>query len=208
MVHEENGTVICVEKCLVTSIIEYAETLLKDLPEIYGVTHMRTTVRFAENIETTEAVNRDLCVISAALHDVGLIEGCDFEHETVDDNHGVRSAVIARTYLNKSGGMEDEAIDIVCTSMAQHCFPGTQTTIYAKILWDCDKLNMFKDTMVDRYLHHWQQMGMTRENAVKRIERAREYYRETFFTEYAQNMAQRYRVGCARKTVNHNQHDK
>jgi HD superfamily phosphodiesterase len=181
-------------------IIDYAVTILKFLPKAYGIDHMEKTLEFAGKVGASEQVDRHLCLVSAALHDIGLAVKCDFEHETIDDNHGVCSAEIAGKYLRGIGMKKDE-IDIVCRSVSEHCFPEIQTTIYGRILWDCDKLNLFDDKMEKIYLRYWIEKGMTEENAEERIGRAREYYKKTFYTEYARNTAYEYLEKKAMRTI-------
>ena len=112
----------------------------------------------------------------------------DFEHETIGNNHGTRSAELAGDFLKTISLSEEKILD-VCEAIATHCYPGIQKTTQAKILWDADKLNMFSEAMLPEYQKYWMKQGLLESALLTRVQSYQSFYRNKFHTDTAKEIA-------------------
>ncbi len=173
---------------IIKNIIEYAKKELKDNDKVHGFKHAETTARFAGIISTEERANVKLCLISAWLHDISLKEKRGWIKETIENNHGIESAGISKSFLISLGLTQSE-VNEICDAMSCHCFPNIQTTLTSKILWDSDKLNMFSKEMENDYLTDWAIKFRDMNEAKEQMKKEREYYLKYFNTTTAKEIA-------------------
>lgn len=178
------------ENMLLKRVEDFAHQHLLNLHPAIGIAHMETTVAFAREIARTEKADLKICSIAAMLHDIGLSMNVDIESETPESNHGITSTTLARPFLSGLPLSKGEVAEI-CTAVSSHCFPGTQQTIPARILWDADKLNVFSHRMYQIYRDYWEKKGLSKKEACSQIKRAQTYYKETFYTTRAREIAEK-----------------
>jgi len=162
---------------------------LKELPDVSGVKHMNITLNYSKLITEQEGASIVLSSLCSILHDIGMQTETNFSIETIDDNHGIEGARIAKNYLEKQN-VPAKDICIICTAIERHCFPEIQESIYDRILWDADKLNLFSEDMYNIYLDYFKkQKKITKMEAKTWIKNAQMFYSETFYTNTAKTIA-------------------
>jgi len=167
-------------------IICFAEDKLKDFDNIHGIKHMATVAKHAEILAEREKANKKLCIIAAYLHDIGRSK--KWVKETIDNNHGIKSAKIAEKFL-LSNSLKEFEVKEICQAISSHCFPEIQSTPTSKILWDADKLCHFSREMEKDYFDYWLVKFGDRDKAVKKMQGEREFYIKYFNTKTAKEIA-------------------
>jgi len=175
---------------IIAKVIKYAKEELKDKDRIHGFKHARTTAKFAEIIAKEEFANIKLCIISAWLHDIACKGKRSCIKETIEDNHGIDSAIKSKMFL-LSLGLTQSEINEICIAISGHCFPNIQKSITSKILWDSDKLNLFSKEVEKVYLSNWTIKLGNLNQAKKQIKKEKEYYLKYFNTRTAKDIARK-----------------
>ena len=173
---------------MIEKLIIAADKYLCQVEASFGVPHMLVTLDLIQFIAKNENFNIFRASASAILHDIGLYNNKHMENDTVDNNHGIDSSRLAAKILQDYGFSKIE-IDDISTAIASHCFPGYQKTPLAKLLWDADKLNVFIPEMQTVYLGSMGKKGLSKELAIQKIEQAKNYYFDNFYTQNARNIA-------------------
>jgi uncharacterized protein len=169
---------------MIEKIKLFAEDCLKDKGIMHGIKHAESTAAIARQLAIKENLDAELCEIAGLLHDIGRRD-TDYE-ETPEDNHGIIGSEKARVFLLTL--LPQDRVDIICKAISEHCFPDIQTTEISKILWDADKINLFKKENFSAYLQFWQSKGLTEEQAKEKIEKEKQFYGKTFYTDAAKRI--------------------
>lgn len=102
----------------------------------YRWEHTLRVARWAQQLAVEEKADIEKCVVSALLHDVSHFVSEDYR------KHGVKSAEIARDFLQKEGFPKAFTED-VAYAVKSHVGEHHPQTVEAKILQDADTLDRF-----------------------------------------------------------------
>ncbi|MBN2094620.1 MAG: HD domain-containing protein [Candidatus Aenigmarchaeota archaeon] len=171
---------------IVDKVIEFASKHYQKSDGIHGISHAKTTAKFAEVLAKAEGANVENCVMAAWLHDIARKK--EWVVETPEENHGVWAARLSRPFL-ESLGLSGADIGEICTALSEHCLPGKQTTLASKILWDSDKLNHFDKEREKEYLKYLAKEQGTPEKARQTEEKIRAGYIKHFQTKTARELS-------------------
>jgi len=167
-------------------VIKFAKEKYAESDSVHGISHAKTTAKFAKILAESEGANVRNCIIAAWLHDIARKK--EWVTETREENHGTWAAKAAKPFL-ESIGMDKKDIEEICTAISEHCLPGRQTTLASKILWDADKLNHFDKGREKEYLEYLTKTLGSPEKARQEEEKIRASYIEHFQTETAKKIA-------------------
>jgi len=102
----------------------------------YRWEHTLRVANWAQQLAVEEKADVEKCVIAALLHDVSHFVSEDYR------KHGIKSAEIARDFLQKEGFPRDFIKD-VAYAVKSHVGEHHPRTVEAKILQDADTLDRF-----------------------------------------------------------------
>jgi len=113
--------------------------------DLKRIEHARKVLMYAERIlEDNPQADRNVVVISAILHDIGIKEA-ERKYGSADGQLQEKEGpAVAKEILQKLG-VKKEVIDEVCQITASHHSPGKVNTLNFKIIWDADWLVNLKD---------------------------------------------------------------
>jgi len=113
--------------------------------DLKRIEHARKVLMYAEKIlEDNPQADRNVVVISAILHDIGIKEA-ERKYGSADGQLQEKEGpAVAKEILQKLG-VKKEVIDEVCQIIASHHSPGEVNTLNFKIIWDADWLVNLKD---------------------------------------------------------------
>jgi len=113
--------------------------------DLKRIEHARKVLMYAEKIlEENPQADRNVVVISAILHDIGIKEA-ERKYGSADGQLQEKEGpAVAKEILQKLG-VKKEVIDEVCQIIASHHSPGEVNTLNFKIIWDADWLVNLKD---------------------------------------------------------------
>ena len=144
------------------------------LEHSYRVANIAKTIAQAEDMDVTHAV------IAGLLHDIAYCE----EMPTREDrqNHGRRSAAIARPFLERLG-LPPEAINAICYGIAIHVDDEAdfawERTAFSETVGDADNIDRFDAYRIYETLqyHHFSDMRLEekKEKVASTIERLNRY---------------------------------
>jgi uncharacterized protein len=120
--------------------IEQARAWYTQADPVHDFDHILRVHRLAERIGQAEGANMEILLAAVLLHDAAdAAPDADSDRPT----HHLASAEFAREVLAHEGWPEDR-IDAVLHCIRAHRFRGTESpqTLEAKILFDCDKLDV------------------------------------------------------------------
>jgi uncharacterized protein len=120
--------------------IEQARTYYAAADPVHDFNHVLRVLALAERVGRVEGADLDILRAAALLHDA---QGAHPNDETGRAEHHRASAEIAREVLQAEGWPEDR-IEAVLHCIRAHRFRGGEPpqTLEAKILFDCDKLDV------------------------------------------------------------------
>lgn len=125
------------------------EIVLDRMEQCFGsdakrIEHARRVAGFADELLKKESGRREVVIIAALLHDIGIHE-CERKYRSTDGQLQEKEGVpIARKIL-VGCNVEDEIIDEVCRIIGSHHSPGEVETDEFKIMWDADWLVNLND---------------------------------------------------------------
>ena len=132
---------------LVNRTREYAETLLRALPEdlvYHNLGHTQQVVEAAELIGKQTGLSQEElenAMIAAWLHDIGYIQK--------RQQHEVAGVDMARPFLEELG-MSEERIRVITDSVLATQLPQTPHTRVAEVVCDADMYHLSSDRFFDR----------------------------------------------------------
>lgn len=120
--------------------LEEARAWYVDADPVHDFDHILRVYRLAERIGAAEGADMEILLAAVLLHDTAdAAPDSDGERPT----HHLASASFAQRYLTQAGWPSDR-IEAVLHCIRTHRFRGTEKpqTLEAKILYDCDKLDV------------------------------------------------------------------
>ncbi|MFA4855553.1 MAG: HD domain-containing protein [archaeon] len=109
--------------------------------------------------------DQEIMVATVFLHDLGRHQGLEI--------HGEKSAELARPILEKVG-FPSEKIPIVLDAIGKHDYTTpneARTSIYAKILYDADKIDAFGKIGIQRHIQFYLRKGKTPAEILEMLEK-------------------------------------
>jgi uncharacterized protein len=119
--------------------IEEARSYYTAADPVHDFGHILRVLALAERIGKIEAADQEILRTATLLHDAaGATPG-----QSGRDDHHLASAAVARTVLQAAGWPPDR-LEAVLHCIRAHRFRGTEApqSLEAKILFDCDKLDV------------------------------------------------------------------
>ncbi len=147
----------------------YLSDHLKD--KNYRLEHTYRVANIGREIAAREGFDETEMVIACMLHDIAYCE--EFGEDGWQD-HGRRSAQIARPFLQKLG-IAEERINDICYGIAIHVdekadFPGEKTP-FALTVGDADNIDRFDAYRIHEMLHYDKFLEMSFDEKVEYIEK-------------------------------------
>lgn len=103
------------------------------------INHALRVTEFAEKILRDEPGNRELVIVTALLHDIGIHEAERKHGSSAGNLQELEGPPIARGILS-SLGYEKDFVDEVCGIIASHHSPGEIESDNFRVIWDADWL--------------------------------------------------------------------
>jgi putative nucleotidyltransferase with HDIG domain len=103
------------------------------------INHALRVTEFAEKILREEPGNRELVIVAALLHDIGIHEAERKHGSSAGNLQELEGPPIAREMLT-SLGYENAFVDEVCEIIASHHSPGEVESDNFRVIWDADWL--------------------------------------------------------------------
>ena len=159
-----------------------ASTYLQNNPtdRDYRLEHSYRVANIAKDIAEAEGFDVTCAVIAGLLHDIAYCE----EMQTREDwqNHGRRSAAIARPFL-ESLGLNADAVNEICYGIAIHVDDKAdfewERTLFCETVGDADNIDRFDAYRIYETLEYlkFSEMGLEekREKVVSTIDRLTKY---------------------------------
>lgn len=161
----------------------------------YRYTHSLRVAAIGAQIARADGLDEEALVLGCLLHDISYRR--EFLTEEEWQGHGRESAVLARTWLQSLGLLEQQ-IEELCYGIAIHVdgeadFPG-ENTVLASLIGDCDKIDRYDVYRIYETLEsvHFGSMKATEQLAwlQEQLPRMREYTDLTMTTPEATRLWQ------------------
>lgn len=153
----------------------------------YRIEHSYRVANIGKEIAIKEGFNVEALVIGCLLHDISY--SIEFKNEDDWVNHGRKSAIIARDFLEELG-LESDIIDEICFGIAIHVddeadFQGERTP-FALSIGEADNIDRFDAYRIYENLQNLGFDKMTlkekQEKVVSMLERLNKFKCEEFIT--------------------------
>lgn len=120
------------------------ENVREAMMEYFGadkrrINHALRVTEFAEKILRNEPGDRELVIVTALLHDIGIHEAERKHGSSTGNLQELEGPPIARVILS-SLGYEKAFVDEVCEIIASHHSPGEVESDNFRVIWDADWL--------------------------------------------------------------------
>lgn len=170
-------------------VIKYVKKIAMQLDSIHSFEHFIFVANNAKIIAKEENIGAELAYIAGLLHDIGRIKyKGKWVKESIEKNHGTISAEMARKYL-KTIFYDCKSIDQICLAIKYHVKPKTQKNKLGKILWDADKLWIFRKETSNLRKRYLIKNGLTQKEAETRIIYDKSFFYPLFYTKKAKELS-------------------
>ena len=122
----------------IASVQRGIDRLLSNVPDeaerLHGFAHLHGVSQACALLAQRRGLDAELAAIAGLLHDMAF-------YATLDGaDHAARSAVMARPFLETTGGFSAQEIDAVCAAIACHSDKSSRHAPLAEVLIDADVL--------------------------------------------------------------------